>query len=73
MAERRALRLVKLNGEEIILEIVSASRLPKESPTALRVEERTRNTVSLSFNPAIIGEFRDIDRIEVIREDGDVS
>ena len=73
MSERRALKFVKLTGEEIILEIVSAARLPKDSPSALRLEGKSKDTVSLSFNPEFIGEFKDIDRIEVIREDDEAN
>ena len=68
MASRRALRFKKTSGEEIVLEIEKAQRLPDGSPTALMLSEEHGGGLKLAFNPRLIGDFAEIASIEVIRE-----
>lgn len=69
MPTRRALRFKKTNGEEIVVEIEKAERLPKGSPTVLMLSEEHGGGLKLAFSPRLIGEFAEIVSIEVIRED----
>jgi hypothetical protein len=66
---KRILRLVRSDGTSIELNIVRAEVLGEESSGVIRIECTVGNDVAFSFNPAIIGEFADVDRIEVVRED----
>lgn len=69
MPTRRALKFKKTNGEEIVLEIENAQRLPDGSPTVLTLSEEDGGGLKLAFSPRLIGEFAEIVSIEVIRED----
>lgn len=69
MPTRRALKFKKTNGEEIVLEIEKAERLPDGSTTVLMLSEVHGVRLKLSFNPRLLGEFAQIASIEVIRED----
>ena len=69
MSNRRALRFKKTNGEEIVLEIEKAQRLPDGSTTVLTLSEEGGGGLKLAFSPRLIGEFAEIVSIEVIRED----
>ncbi len=68
MPNRRALKIKKTTGEEIVLEIQKAERLPEGSVTVLMLSEGDGGGLKLSFCPRLIGEFAEIARIEVIRE-----
>lgn len=69
MPNRRALKIKKTNGEEIVLEIEQAQRLPEGSQTVLTLSEVHGGRLKLAFCPRLIGEFAEIASIEVIRED----
>lgn len=69
MPTRRALKFKKTNGEEIVLEIEKAERLPEGSQTVLTLSEVHGGRLKLAFCPRLIGEFAEIASIEVIREE----
>jgi hypothetical protein len=69
MPNRRALKIKKTTGEEIVLEIEKAERLPEGSVTVLMLSEVHGGRLKLAFCPRLIGEFAEIASIEVIRED----